>query len=447
MLAVVAGCGGKSGNGATSGATTKAVAPSTPVAVTRCPTTYGLEGEHLGATPATMPSTLSPNFAKQLRFYAGGLTVLGPAGWKCTSGVGADGGSGITVYPPGDSQQNPSEGIEVNSVPACQGCMADLACPFFANAEAQLGYGTPCPGGIRAGEIITRPSRNVVMFIDPPHVKGNGLGSGGAYEAHGTVVFLPPSKRRSDSATIVECTLPTAESADCAPIINQYVAVLERESGAQFTATWPKITTPTTTSAPPPSPAESQPGYLAYASNGVLFIQWTRTGDNVTGTLSESYTDPSDAAHVSHESGSFTGVISGSSVTLTLDNGDNWNRTLTSSGVTLSYTGSDGTLHTFAFSSGTVAEYNAAVEGITAKGNAAQSEQAQRQATTQAEQQLGSDASTLSTDVSNLQADVTQLDSDLAKVPADLDQMRTDLATQKRDLAVGPEDVVPVERV
>ena len=313
--------------------------------------------------------------------------------------------------------------------------MADLACPFFANAEAQLGYDNiPCSGSVPASEGIKRPSRNVVEFFDPPHVKGNGLGSGDAYTARGTVIFLPSTAKFSDSATMIACTLPAAIAADCTSIIDQYVDAVKRESGPQFTAVWPKITTPTTTT-PPPSAADSQPGYLAYASNGVLFIQWTRVGNNVTGTLSESYSDPTNAAEVNHESDTFKGVISGSSVTLTLDDNTNWNGTLTGDGVTLSYTASDGTLHTFPFAKGTVAEYNTAVQGVTAQGNAAQQAQAQQQATTSAEQQLTADASTLSTDISTLQTASSQLTTDLGKVPTDLAQMRTDLTAQKSDLA------------
>src|SRR5437763_960168 len=84
---------------------------------------------------------------------------------------------------------------------------------------------------------------------------------------------------------------------------------------------------PATTTTPPsqPASASSQHGFLATASNGALFIQWTRTGDTVRGTLSESYTSQSDPTQAQSESHSFAGVISGSSVTLTLDSGDNWN--------------------------------------------------------------------------------------------------------------------------
>src|SRR6516225_8332629 len=74
--------------------------------------------------------------------------------------------------------------------------------------------------------------------------------------------------------------------------------------GSGGTATSPVATTP-----PPP-------GYLAHASNGLLFLQWTRAGESVTGSIAASYVDPSDPTKVVNDSTSFTGTVSGESVTL-----------------------------------------------------------------------------------------------------------------------------------
>ena len=52
------------------------------------------------------------------------------------------------------------------------------------------------------------------------------------------------------------------------------------------------------------------------------------TGDSVRGTLSETYTNPSNPTTPQAESHSFTGIVSGFSITITLDTGDNWNGTL-----------------------------------------------------------------------------------------------------------------------
>ncbi len=202
---------------------------------------------------------------------------------------------------------------------------------------------------------------------------------------------------------------------------------------ASVSTTVAQTTTSTTTALSTP-PSSANPGFLAHASNGVLFIQWTRTGNSVTGTLSESYTDQANAAQVTNASHSFTGVISGSSITLTLDSGDNWNGTLTNSGVSLSYAGSDGTLHTFAFNNATVDDYNTAVAGTATKSRSAAHAQAQQHATQQAQQTLNGEATAIVSDISSLRTDLSQLNTDLSQVPTDLAQMRSDLTTQKSDL-------------
>lgn len=420
LLAVLAGCGG-------TGA--RSTAPVT-VKTVRCPTTFGVAGERVKAPPSAIVTSLTADVADQLRFYVGGVTVLAPVGWSCTSSVGADGSAGITVHPRGEDSSSPSAAVSVNQVPACQGCIADLVCPFFPNAEAQLGYSEPCPGSKPQGELIHRIGRNVVSLTDSAGVKGNALGSGGVNPARGLVIFLPPSHKRQDSAAEISCTLPAAKRHLCDAILDDYLARAKKQSPGQFAAAWPAP--PTRTS--PPSPGSTQPGFLAYASNGVLFIQWTRTSDTVTGTLSESYTEQSNPAQVTNASHSFTGVISGSSITLTLDSGDNWNGTLTSSALTLSSTASDGTVSTFTFNTATVADYNNAVAAVAARGNATAGAQAQAQATQQAQQDLNQDTTTLATDISTLQSAVTQLNTDLSQVPTDLAQMRADLAAQKEDL-------------
>jgi hypothetical protein len=55
--------------------------------------------------------------------------------------------------------------------------------------------------------------------------------------------------------------------------------------------------------------------HLALATNGVVFLQWTRSGDTHTGTLTQAYTGPGDRAALKHQNGQLTGVLSGSLVT------------------------------------------------------------------------------------------------------------------------------------
>jgi hypothetical protein len=189
-----------------------------------------------------------------------------------------------------------------------------------------------------------------------------------------------------------------------------------------------------------PAPAQkpstsSQHGFLATASNGALFIQWTRIGNTVKGTLSEAYTSLADPTQAQSESHSFTGVISGSSITLTLDSGTNWNGTLDGSSVTLSYANSDGSLATFDFRRGSVADYNAAVAQVQGSAGQAQTQQTHDQAVSQARQTIDSDVSAVNSDLQDLDGYLASAKADLAAVPKDLSQESADLATTKTDLA------------
>jgi len=419
------GCGGSSQH-----------ASLVQVPVSRCPTTFGIQGEKTKTRPATMPATLASAVARKVSFYAGAITVLGPAGGKCASSEGADGSAGITIVPAGGDPQHPTAGVTVQEVPACQGCMADLVCAFFPAAGKNLGYSFTCSGSSNLkDEVVTHVGRNVVRFEDPAKVKGNGANSGGVSPVQGLVFYLPPHGQRSDDAARIECALPSSESDVCSAVLDDYLAQMRSTWGAQFNASWPKPQAQRAATTTQAAPGATQPGYLAYASNGVLFIQWTRTGNTVTGTLAESYTDLSNPAQVSHESHTFTGVINGSSITITLDSGDNWNGTIAGSSVTLNTPpGSNGQIGSFTFRPATVADYNAAVRGVNGQGQAAQQAHAQQQAVQKARDQVTSDANAVSSDISSMQNDVGQLSTDLGELPTDLQQMRSDLVTQKQDL-------------
>jgi hypothetical protein len=411
MAAGLAGCGHTHQTGADIGS----------VRTVRCPTAFGVEGAHVKTPARTVAVRNSMSVDSQLRYYVGGIPVLAPAGWRCKSLVSVDGGASITVKPATRARGRSSAGVTVDEVSACQGCMAELVCPYFPHAEQQLGYSMPCPGRRPAEYVARHVGRNVVSFTS---ARGPNM-------MLGLVVFLPPADRRSDSASEISCQLPAAKRALCEAVVNTYLADLKKESPAQFVASWPtKTTTHTTTS----QSGSSQPGYLAVASNGVLFIQWTRAVDTVTGTLSESYTSPSNSAQLTHESDSFTGVVSGNAVTLKLDSGVDWNGTLSGSSVTLSYTANNGTLSTFTFKQASVAAYNSAVSRLTADATNAASAQAHVRATQQTEQSLNADATAVTSDISDVQNSVGQLGTDLKQVPSDLAQMRDDLASQKKDL-------------
>lgn len=56
--------------------------------------------------------------------------------------------------------------------------------------------------------------------------------------------------------------------------------------------------------------------FIGHASNAVMFIQWTRSGQNVTGSLREVLTKEPAGSGVTSTGHAFTGVVNGSGLTL-----------------------------------------------------------------------------------------------------------------------------------
>jgi hypothetical protein len=56
--------------------------------------------------------------------------------------------------------------------------------------------------------------------------------------------------------------------------------------------------------------------FIGHASNAVMFIQWTRSGQNVTGSLREVLTKEPAGSGVTSSGHAFTGVVQGSGLTL-----------------------------------------------------------------------------------------------------------------------------------
>ena len=162
--------------------------------------------------------------------------------------------------------------------------------------------------------------------------------------------------------------------------------------------------------------------------NGALFIQWTRTGATVRGTLSEAYRTLADPTHPQGERHAFTGVINGSDVTLTLDSSDNWNGRINGSSVTLSYTNSDGSVESFDFRPASVSDYNAAVASVQSGARRAQENQAQRERRAELEQRIESEGSAVT-------ADIEQINQDLSSIGGDLNAMAGDVAATVNNTA------------
>jgi hypothetical protein len=134
--------------------------------------------------------------------------ILGPNGWQCSVSVGVDGTTYITIYPSQvlePSSQNGTEetmGVAATVIPVCQGCIADLVCPIFVNAETQLGYPSiTCPSFEPTTESVLfleggPPSGyGIALISDPPDDPGTDTLSGGDYAAVGAMDFTGGNKQ------------------------------------------------------------------------------------------------------------------------------------------------------------------------------------------------------------------------------------------------------------
>jgi hypothetical protein len=203
----------------TEGATASSagLASAATVRVVRCRTQFGIPPSKI-TVPSRVVVRGSPRSTAGLAAYTNTeLFLIGPAHMACSGAVGADGGTDVVVWPRGQRtprQHSHSDGLTVSLIPACVGCMAATACPFFPSFASRLGF--PCPGGVPAGEIVDRPSSHVAGFQDPPGVAGDGWPSGGRDTANGLVGI----KGRGGVVYSATCTLPTRRHGVCRVSLN-----------------------------------------------------------------------------------------------------------------------------------------------------------------------------------------------------------------------------------
>jgi hypothetical protein len=225
-------------------ATTATAAPAAAVPVVVCDTSSG--GPPL--TPAPLPSNADvPVGDRNLEVYslvAGSFQVLAPRTMGCEGTVGADGTTLISVGPnePTGPWAAPAVGVTAYVIPACYGCMLDLACPFFPVAAQLLekGYGnmqcTPQP----KGQSVYRLGSDAVAFSDPPGEYVPTLDralvpNDSPYPTNGVVLFyrvpLVHRPRRSQppwrlhwTALDAVCVLPASGHHVCTEVLNEFVA-------------------------------------------------------------------------------------------------------------------------------------------------------------------------------------------------------------------------------
>jgi hypothetical protein len=198
-------------------------ATSVAIPVVKCATVFGVS-----APARHVPRTLSVSAAGPthglVAYTNTQIFLIAPRGFRCSGLVAADGGSQVIAWAPGEPKPTPHShgaGLTLTIDPACAGCRADDACPFFTQFARQLGF--PCGAGVPAGEAIVRRSPSLALFEDPPGVAGSGWPSGGADPANGVVGIHghPVGDALVYRST---CTLPAADHAICTESLNDVIA-------------------------------------------------------------------------------------------------------------------------------------------------------------------------------------------------------------------------------
>jgi hypothetical protein len=194
----------------------------------RCPTdlAVGQSSVHV-AHRLTVP--LPGGSSDEVAVYASsvGSVLVGPRGWKCRATMGADGSQQIGLAPPGSERaawfaREGDPAVLRTIVPACAGCIASMICAFFPEEEVVQAYAQyeECPP-LPSGEDVSYVSGATAVFVDPPNVKGTGLGSGGSLSSLGAVAYLG----KEQGARQISCTLPPELADLCPGIVGATLAI------------------------------------------------------------------------------------------------------------------------------------------------------------------------------------------------------------------------------
>jgi hypothetical protein len=197
-------------------------AAATAIPVVRCATGFGVVGPPRHVPSSVEVSASGPTHGL-VAYTNTELFLVGPRGLRCSGLVAADGGSEVVAWAPGatkPSLHSHGIGLTLNIDPACAGCRADDACPFFTALASMLGF--PCSLGVPPKELVSRPRADLALFEDPPAVAGSGWPSGGSYPANGVV----GTRGKGTGALVYRstCTLPAADHTICTESLNDVIA-------------------------------------------------------------------------------------------------------------------------------------------------------------------------------------------------------------------------------
>jgi hypothetical protein len=171
-------------------------------------------------------------------------------------------------------------------------------------------------------------------------------------------------------------------------------------------------------------------GYLATESDGVIFLQWTQTGNELSGSAQyDTLQGTPPNATVNTQTISVTGSLNGSQITLSFNGGAEVFGTISGGSFTVNFPQRDGQLAPVQFAAATAPQFNQALARLqgntgSANQNAAAAQQIQKEQGT-----IDGASQAVSKDISGIQNDASQLSQDLGGFGGNLATMQKDLAT------------------
>jgi hypothetical protein len=205
----------------------RSASPFVALPVVPCASDFGVSPPpEAPSSPNRLTVLLAPTVASRLSFYSDGFqTILAPRGWACHGLVAADGGKHLSAFPAGSGDplsgnQSSSTGTGVTVLVPSPGTgqVASVACALFPQAQTA---GGSCSATKPAAETVDRPTDQVALFHDPPHVAGSGTPSGGSAPADGAVIYVPT---QGPGGAALTCTLASRGSTLCPSVINDFLA-------------------------------------------------------------------------------------------------------------------------------------------------------------------------------------------------------------------------------
>ncbi len=184
-----------------------------------------------GWRPSVLLAPIPTALVGKVTFFSDGVhTVLGPAGWTCSTVAPEPGTTGLAVYPSDD----PDPPIVGPPSPGTEGVFATfgttgrtsgvtLVCNLFT-IPAWQARSAQCPATKPAGEQSSTPTPDIADVTDPAGVVGSLAGSGGQFAVTGSVIFPQVQPAVSDGtslpAAVESCAM--ADASLCPTILSDF---------------------------------------------------------------------------------------------------------------------------------------------------------------------------------------------------------------------------------